>query len=85
MKKKAKSVTHRPVRDKKPKQNIADDPEMKELKAILASMSTEEQQRTLNLDPLAEALPSPEKTMTLQHKHLVKRSVVPCRTLLGWR
>ncbi|MBF0503420.1 MAG: hypothetical protein HQM09_25110 [Candidatus Riflebacteria bacterium] len=46
MKKKAKSVKHRPVLDKKPKRNIADEPEMKELKAILSGMSTEEVQRT---------------------------------------
>jgi len=44
--KRDKSVKHRPVIDKKTKRNIADEPEMKELKAILSGMSTEEVQRT---------------------------------------
>ncbi|MBF0345860.1 MAG: hypothetical protein HQL06_16730 [Nitrospirae bacterium] len=48
MKKREKSVKHRPVLDKKPKRNIADEPEMKELKAILSGMSTEEVQRTFD-------------------------------------
>ncbi|MBF0344308.1 MAG: hypothetical protein HQL06_08765 [Nitrospirae bacterium] len=46
MSKRDKSVNHRSVLDKKPKRNISDEPEMKELKAILSGMSTEEVQRT---------------------------------------